>query len=229
MPNWISGSSVGRRACRRRPWRGWSSARRSAWGRRRGAGACMPLVSPMARPSTSAGLLLAVGVAQVAGQVDGVVQRDHRGAFGGIGQKRRGKVEIGDSRVVVGLVECGVAARPSWRSVESCLPSRDQASCDGGIVLRVATTGRNSSMSPEPGGPVHQGAHRRAVALDLGLDVDHVARIEAEGLHHIEAVGGVVKGERAGRLKDARRRSCARRRRPGRAPGSTAWSAPAHR
>ncbi len=55
-------------------------------------------------------LLLAVGIAQVAGQVDGVMQRDHRGVAGIVRQEGRSEVEVGDSRVLVRLVERGVAA-----------------------------------------------------------------------------------------------------------------------
>ena len=50
----------------------------------------------------------------------------------------------------------------------------------------------------QAGGPLNQRPHRRAVTLDLGIDGDHVAGVEAEGLYHIKAVGGVVEGESAG-------------------------------
>ena len=58
-------------------------------------------------------------------------------------------------------------------------------------------------MSPRPAGHCDQRAHRRAVALHLGVDADHVARIEVEGLHDVEAVGRVVEGDR-GRAPERR-------------------------
>ena len=66
------------------------------------------------------------------------------------------------------------------------------------ICDRVIDEGRNSSISPRPAGHCDQRADRYAVALDCGLDGDHVAGIEAERLHHVESVGGVVVSERAG-------------------------------
>ena len=54
--------------------------------------------------------------------------------------------------------------------------------------------------------PLHQRAHRRAIALHFGIDADHIAGIEAEGLHHIQPIGGVVEGERVGRQHQAGRR-----------------------
>jgi hypothetical protein len=81
---------------------------------------------------------------------------------------------------------------------ESCLPSIDQAKKEG---VRTARQHRLLELFhvAQAGGPLDQRADRRAVALDLGLDGDDVARVEAEGLHHIDAVGRVVKGDRGGR------------------------------
>ena len=65
----------------------------------------------------------------------------------------------------------------------------------------------------QAGGPLHQRAHGRAIALDLGFNVDDVARVEAEGLYGVDAVGRVVecdcgRAQADGRwLKVARRRS----------------------
>jgi hypothetical protein len=68
----------------------------------------------------------------------------------------------------------------------------DQANCDecGGANLGPGQgtfdAGRNSSMSPRPAGHCDQRTHRSAVALDLSLNGDHVAGVEADGLHHVE-------------------------------------------
>ena len=60
-------------------------------------------------------LLRAVGIVQVARQVDGVVQRDDGGALGSVGQESGDKVEIGDGRVGIRLVERGVVAHLGHR------------------------------------------------------------------------------------------------------------------
>jgi len=46
-----------------------------------------PLVSPMARPSTSMRNLLTIRIARIAGYLDGIVQSDRSGAIGRVGQK----------------------------------------------------------------------------------------------------------------------------------------------
>ena len=58
----------------------------------------------------------------------------------------------------------------------------------------------------EAAGPGQQGAHRNTVALHLNLCCHHVARVEAEGLHHVQAVGSVVERDGAGSLENARGR-----------------------
>ena len=150
--------------------------------------------------------LLAVGVAQVAGQVDGVVQRDHGGAIGRVGQKGRGKVEIGDGRVLSMAGRAWRCRSPWRRPCESCLPSIDQAKQGAEVRTCDAHHRRRQELFhvAQAGGPCDQRAHRRAVALDLGLDGDHVAGVEAEGLHHVEAIGRVVEGEGVGRERRGR-------------------------
>ena len=144
------------------------------------------------------GLLLAVGVGGVARQLDRVVQRDHGRARGRAGQKGRGKVEVGDRRVVIRLVERGAVA--------------DLLGLDR-VVLAVQRPGKLAvgkvhrlGLVAESARPGQQGAHRKAVALNLDLGRHHVACVEAEGLHHVQAVGGVAEAHRAGSLKNARGR-----------------------
>ena len=149
-------------------------------------------------------LLCAVGIAQVAGQIDGVVQRDHCGAVQVFGKKGSGEVEIGDCREGVRAVKRGIAAdlgrghqvllavqRPDKLRLRA---HRAAAHLAGNKLFHIA----------ESGGPCDQRTHRSAVTLYLRLGTDHVAGVEAKSFHHVEAIGGVVEGEGVGRQQKSR-------------------------
>ena len=138
-------------------------------------------------------LLLAVGVAGIAGQLDGAVQRDHGRARGRIGQKSCCKVEISNSGEVVRLVKRGATA--DFLGVNRVI-----FAAKGPDKLAAGELDRFGLVA-EPSGPRQKSTHRHAIALDLDLGRNHVARIEAKGLDHVKAIGGIVKGHRAGSLK----------------------------
>ena len=71
---------------------------------------------------------------------------------------------------------------------------------------RVSDDGQELLHVAEARGPLHQRAHRHAVALHRRFDIDHITGIEPEGLHHVEPIGGVVVGQRGGSQHQAGRR-----------------------
>ena len=168
MPNWISGSSdwpfgfaVGADGVD-----GLQHVDRLGPGEE--AQRVVPLVSPTARPSTWAGffwllgLLRSLGRSMVLCSVTTVV-------LGGIvGQKRRGEIEIGDGRIVVRLRRAWRCRSP-WpqRRCPACRRATRQ-SCDGVRIGAARHATREGTPPCRRGrGPLHQRAHRRAVALDL--------------------------------------------------------------
>ena len=123
------------------------------------------------------------------------MQRDHGCSRGNVREEGRGEVKIHHARIVEGLVEGGAA-------IDLLGVCR--------IVLAIQRPDKFAvgevhgfGLIAQAAGPGQQSADRKAVAADLDLGRDHVAGVEAECLHHVQAVGGVVKGHRAGSLEDA--------------------------
>ena len=131
-----------------------------------------PLVSPTARPSTSAGFFWLLGSLRSLGRSMVLCSVTTVARVGRVGQEGRGKIEIGDGRVVVWLRRAWRCRSPCRRPVESCLPSSDQANCERRCAPATAVERRGQELLhvAQAGGPLDQRAHRRAVALDLGLD-----------------------------------------------------------
>ena len=145
--------ATGRRLCRRRPWRGWSSARPVCLGPANRRRRVSPLVSPMARPSTLSGFFWLFGLLRSLGRSTHVMQRDQGCVRGRVGQESRGKVEIGDRRVLDTAGRRWRCRSPlRRRSCPACRRATRQSAKAWAAGCGSATTGRNSSMSPRPAG-----------------------------------------------------------------------------
>ena len=149
------------------------------------------------------GSFLAVRIAGIGGQVDGVVQRDDRGAIRRIGQECGGKVKIHYGRVLIRRVQRVIAADLGGGLY--VIPVIDRPGKEGGSGHLPAQHGGLMELLhvAQAGGPFNEGAHGHAIALHLGFDADHVARIKAEGFHGIDAVGRVFKSNRRRRKEQA--------------------------
>ena len=150
------------------------------------------------------GSFLAVRVAGVGGQLDGVVQGNDRAAVGDLGQERGGKVKIHDGRVLVRRFQRVIVAHLGGG--QHVIPVADRPGEEGGCGHLPAQHGSLMELLhvAQAGGPLHQRAHGRAIALDLGFDVDDVAGAEAEGFDGIDAVGRVVESNGCRRKQLAR-------------------------
>ena len=144
-------------------------------------------------------LLFAAGIGWIGGQIDGVVQRDHRSARRHIGQKGCGKVQIGGRDVLIIAIEGGIVADLAGRH-------RVLLAVDGPRQLRGrARQARNSAAAPlkllhvaEAGGPFQQRAHRLSVALDLDFRGEDVAGVEMKRLDDVDAILGEMERESVG-------------------------------
>jgi hypothetical protein len=90
LPNWMSDSRPGPSGLPSAPMAWTDLTARLALGPANKRRRVSPLVSPTARPTHRLNLF-AVGIAGVGGQLDGVVQRDDRGASGTSGRKAAAK------------------------------------------------------------------------------------------------------------------------------------------
>ena len=228
MPNWISGSSVGPSALPSAPvaWMVFSTSSLLR-ARRRAAGGYRRWCRPWPGRARAAGFFWLLGLLRSLGRSTVLCSVTSVASRWRIGQKGRGKVEIGDGRVVVGLVERGVAAHLGGGGRVLLAVDETRRTANGVRQWCCASATREETPPCRPGRRARPPARARAAPLrwTSRIDVDHVARIEVEGLHHVQAVLRVVEGERAGRQQLCR----VRRDGPDRGPDSAAWSAPAHR
>ena len=128
-----------------------------------------PLVSPTARPSTSAGFFLLLGSLGLLGRSMVLCSVTTVVALGNVGQEGRGKVEIDDGRVAR-------RAGRAWRCRSLLGGHRillaverpgELRGCRGAHLGARERRGQELLHVAQAGGPLHQRAHRRAVALDL--------------------------------------------------------------
>ena len=137
-----------------------------------------------------------------------MVEGDQGCARRHIRQKRRGKIQIHDRRILVGLIEGRVAADLLGRfgvllAVNG--PAEHRLRRHHGRPAEPACLCRELFHVAESRRPGHQGAHWLAIALHVHVDADRIARIKAERLDDIKPTGRVMKADRIGGQYLARR------------------------